>query len=488
MTGLMVSTEPDNPRSYAIRASALLQFLAAADVLPEARPLSPTERTSRRALIATVDLLSDSTLTRCAERFSRALDLPWNPDTPETLVDLATEHPRGIPVLLDTLTKDGPVATRVRETAAQLTPVRLLTPAEYDELIELLGPAGYADLRSGARLAVPDLLLTYTGQDDIRTLIEDLEDRRTEPGVVPHLLQVVEEVAAVRGADGDTLRAWAEPVAARAGALPGAISQCRSSAASRARARTADPVLRVWLWAEPAADAFHYVIRLYDGHGRDAGTWTDKDTLHSRSQLCAALSEAVGQLDQYTESAGVEFLLEEGYFGLAVDRFPTRAGALGDRAVGLDRPVVIRGQHVPRKGPWQERWALRQHPGAGPWVVLDEGAANNTLTDRRDIACVIACCPPEERDRTLALCRWLGVPVVLWHRGAHGQEAAHALRAVVREDWPHSLPLEVWRQRAAALNDTAHMGAHLALLWEDPRWQPPEPRLSNPTRPGGGAA
>ncbi|MFI7020893.1 trypsin-like peptidase domain-containing protein [Streptomyces sp. NPDC050164] len=491
VTGLMVSTEPDNLRSYAIRASELVKLLADASVFPSAMTevSDPRTRARRSELIDALDQLSDRKLQRCAERFAGVLGLPWAPGSCSGLVDAAMRHPRGLATLLSTLTAQGPVAKRVGEVAAMLGALRLFTQEEFDELCALLGPDAYSEVRAAARRAVPHFSLSEAGPPDVGELVEDLEDRASEPGIVPPVIQVIEEVAAARQAGGVGLREWSDRVTARLGVRPEAMRQCRWSATSRASARTLSPVLRVWLWAaEPAAEAFHYVMRLYDAHGQQVRTWTDGDALRSRADLCAALSEAVDDLDQYEESAGVEFLLEEGFFGLAVDRLPTNAGPLGTRPIGLDRVVVLRGQKGMRAGDWRRRWEQGQSSAAGPYVLHDLNAANGTLTSNREIACVIACCPPGQHDSTLALCRWLGVPVVLWQRGAHGLDTAEALRDVVSEDWPRTLRESVRGQRVQAMFDTAHMGAHLALMWEDPGWSPPRQRLTSPSKREGGAA
>ncbi|MEV5546722.1 trypsin-like peptidase domain-containing protein [Streptomyces sp. NPDC052309] len=492
VTGLVVSTEPDRPRSYAIRASRMVKLLHDAGVLPAAAaaPADARTRARRREMADALDALPDGKLERCAGRVGSALGLSWTPDTGGELVDAALSHPRGVPALLSALTAFEAVALRVREAAAKLGPVRLLTQDEYDDLEDLLGPDPYQEVRAAARRAVPHLSFAHAGQAGIGALVEDLEDRASEPGVVPPLIQVVEEVAASRRDGGDLLREWSQGVATRLGVSPDAMAQCRWSAKSRAAALTAQPVLRVWLWPQPDADAFHYDIRLYDhdAHEEPARTWTDGDALRDRDELCAALSDAVDDLDQYEESTGVEFLLEEGFFHLPVDRLPTRAGSLGTRPIGLDRAVVLRGQNVPRSGARKARWERGRSTVAEPYVVHELRAADGTLSKRSEIACVIACCPPDQRDGTLALCRHLGVPVVLWHRAAHGPDAAEQLRAVVHDDWPHSLREQVRQRRAEALHDSLHMGAHLALLWEDPGWSPPRRRLANPTRREGGAA
>ncbi|WP_217238383.1 trypsin-like peptidase domain-containing protein [Streptomyces sp. AC555_RSS877] len=491
VTGLVVSTEPDNPRSYAIRASEMVKLLATAGVFPamDTEVSDPRTRARRGELIHALEELCDADLKKCAARLGRALGQCWTPATCSELVDAAMRHPRGMPALLSTLAEHGAVARRVQDLAAKLGSLRFFTQDEYDELCALLGPNAHPEVRAAARRAVPHFSLTEAEPPAVGALIEDLEDRASDPGVVPPVIQVIEEVAAARREDGDALREWSQRVTERLGVSAEAVRQCRWSAKSRAAARTSQPVLRVWLWAaSPTAEAFHYVIRLYDAHGHQVRTWTDGDTLRSRADLCADLSDAVEDLDQYEESAGVEFLLEEGCFGLAVDRLPTHAGPVGTRPIGLDRLVVLRGQSVWRSGLWKTRWEHGQSSAAAPYVLHDQQAADHILTSRSDIACVIASCPPDQHNEALALCRWQGVPVVLWHRSAHGPDTTAKLRDVIPQNWPHRLREEVRLRRAEALHDTTHLGADLALLWEDPSWAPPRPRLTNPTRREGGAA
>ncbi|WP_372345121.1 hypothetical protein [Streptomyces sp. KL116D] len=235
------------------------------------------------------------------------------------------------------------MAQRVANVAALLGSVRLFTQEEYEELCAFLGPGTCSEVRAAARRAVPHFSLPETGPSDVGALIEDLEDRASEPGVVPPVIQVIEEVAAARQVGGDGLQEWSHRVTTRldqpGGDAPvplvghGVLLPKRCSRSCG------------WLWtADPAAEAFHYMIRLYDAHGRQVGTWTNRGHSAQPREPRADLSEAVGDLDQYEESAGVEFLLEEGFFGLAVDRLPVSAGPLGTRPIGLDRVVVLRGR------------------------------------------------------------------------------------------------------------------------------------------------
>ncbi len=77
----------------------------------------------------------------------------------------------------------------------------------------------------------------------------------------------------------------------------------------------------------------------------------------------------------------MEFLLEEGFFGLAVDRLPVSAGPLGTRPIGLDRVVVLRGRDEMRGGEWNSRWKQGQGLAAAPSVLHDLHTGNGNLTN-----------------------------------------------------------------------------------------------------------
>ncbi|HEY5837165.1 hypothetical protein [Streptomyces sp.] len=304
--------------------------------------------------------------------------------------------------------------------------------------------------------------------------------------MVPPLLQVVEEIAAARASDRDELHAWSARVAARLRVRDGALAQVREIARTRAGSRgTGRPVVRVWLWDRGRADGYTYVIRLYDGDDRPLETWSAKDTPRSHTALCDELAAAVGRLADYGDSAGVEFLMEHGSFGLPVDRWRIPTPSLGPRLLGVDRYVVLRGQEPPGRGPWERRWRCF---GPDPSVLHDADSAEDILGEDLDAAFVIAACPPDEVDRMVAVCRYYGVPVMLWHRQAVGEEAARTLLELAAgdgaggpaADGPKDLREKVRRRRLKARRDDMASGAHLSLLWEDPRWDPRTALLAEP--------
>jgi hypothetical protein len=113
-------------------------------------------------------------------------------------------------------------------------------------------------------------------------------------------------------------------------------------------------------------------------------------------------------------------------------------------------------------------------------VVQDVDHADGLLGVDRDAALVIAACAPGEIDPMVRLCRHHGVPVMLWHRQGAGGTTTGALLELTGGDWRRDLREAVRRQRFTARKDDRMLGAHLALLWEDPRWDPRTAGLAEP--------
>lgn len=496
LAGLIVSVEPDvaRRRYYAIGPAAIQELLVRAGLAAPPPPRRDARQARlHRRLTDALDLLAPDRYDRGLVRFAAALGLPYGPRTPEEAADAALAHPRGLPALRDAF----PESDEVRAAVAQGRPVRLLGPADHAELSALLAAVPADELATAAYEVARLLRLGADQVRDTAGFIEQLEDRDCEPGLVPPLLQVVEEVAAARAAEREELREWSTRVAARLLVRDGALEQVRAIARTRAGSRgTGRPVVRVWLHAHEQADAYSYVISLYDGEDRPLQTWSARDEARGHTVLCDELAEAVDRLADYGENAGVEFLLEQGSFGLPIDRWriPT---PLGPRLLGVDRFVVLRGAKPPKRGRWEQRWRCF---GPAPSVVHDRDSAEGLLGEDPDAAFVIAACPTDEVEYMVAVCRYFGVPVMLWHRQAAGEEAARALLELATgdgaagddrgragaggqgaaADGPKDLRERVRRRRLKARHDDRQLGAHLSLLWEDPRWDPPEVRLAEP--------
>ncbi|MFI0940253.1 trypsin-like peptidase domain-containing protein [Streptomyces sp. NPDC021020] len=480
LVGVMVSAESEYRRYYAIGPDALRALLAGAG-LGEAGPRTPHDAWLHTRLTGALGALPPERHARGAELLGWALHLPGGPPrTAQEAADAALAHPRGLPALRDAFadpaaSEAGPFERELADVAARSTPVRLLGPDDHARLGALLAAVPLPELLAAARAAVPYLPLSADRLPDTAALLDHLEDRAADPGVTPPLLQMVEETAARRADVRAELHEWSGRVAARLRVRPGALEQVRADA--RARSRTggpALPVLRVWLW-ERGRDAFGYVIRLYDGDDRLLDTWSAHDTPRGHADLCAELADAVRTLADQGPNAGVEFLLEHGSFGLPFDRWPLPVPEVGPRMLGTDHVVVLRGQRQPSRGPWERRWGSL---ASAANVVGDADDADELLGEDLDAALVLAACAPADIDQVVRLCRYYGVPVVLWHRQGEGD--AGALLDIVGHDWRRSLREAVRRHRVRARNDDRKIGAHLALLWEDPRWDPRRAGLAEP--------
>ncbi|MFI0721678.1 trypsin-like peptidase domain-containing protein [Streptomyces sp. NPDC021224] len=480
LVGVMVSVENEFRRYYAIGPGAVRALLAGAGLGPAA-PRTPHDAWLHTRLTGALGALSPERHTRGAELLGWALRLPGGPPrTAHAAADAALAHPRGLPALRDAFAdpaapEAGPLERVLADAVASGTPVRLLGPDDHTRLGALLAAVPLPDVLAAARAAVPYLPLYADRLPDTAALLDQLEDRAADPGVMPPLLQVVEETAALRADLRAELHEWSSRVAARLRVRPGALEQVRADARARARTRgRALPVLRVWLW-ERGRDAFSYVIRLYGGDDRLLNTWSAQDTPRRHTDMCAELADAVRTLADQGQNAGVEFLLEHGSFGVPFDRWPIPVPEVGPRMLGLDHVVVLRGQRRPTRGPWERRWGSL---GSAASVVGDADDADELLGEDLDAALVLAACAPAHIDQVVRLCRHHGVPVVLWHRQGDGD--AGPLLELVGHDWRRSLREEVRRRRVKARNDDRKLGAHLALLWEDPRWDPRGAGLTEP--------
>ncbi|MEW2519885.1 trypsin-like peptidase domain-containing protein [Actinacidiphila alni] len=490
LVGIVVCVEPEVRRYYAIGPADVRVLLTRAGVAVPARAREPWQARLHKVLADALDDLPTDRYDRGLDRFVRALYLPHRPTTVSDVVNVALDLPRGVPALRDAFTASrwSPESASYDErliAAARLgRPAWLLAPEDHAELCEMLADLLPQNLLAAARSAVPHLSLRVERLPDHVAFIEALEDRESDPGVMPPLLQVVEEIAVRHHRTCDDLRAWSTRVADRLRVKSGALEQIRALAETRAASTgPGRPVVRVWLSVcDRAADTYTYIIRLYDGDDRSLETWSAADTPRGHEEMCDELAEAVDRLSDYQENAGVEFLLEHGSFDLPIDRWRIPSGELEPRRIGGDRFVVLRGQNPPRRDLWEHRW---QRLGSAASVLHDVEDAEDALGEDLDAAFVIAACPPRDVNMMVQMCRWFGVPVVLWHRQAAGEDAARALLELVGDDWPQDLREQVRRRRHKARRDDRHLGAHLSLLWEDPRWEPSRARLTEPRSKGG---
>lgn len=130
----------------------------------------------------------------------------------------------------------------------------------------------------------------------------------------------------------------------------------------------------------------------------------------------------------------------------------------------------------------RRRWAV----GGDGTLVVDESSHDITslhkLLDKphRDTARVVLHGPPERRQQLLRVCLAMGVPVVLWDRGAGSHEDAPRMDGLDPTGPLDKLPrrLQEFRSQYAASDGAARP----ALIWEEGELALPGPlRLADPS-------
>jgi hypothetical protein len=244
-------------------------------------------------------------------------------------------------------------------------------------------------------------------------------------------------------------------------------------------------------------------------HAKDIRRCTDSDAkprpLHSVPQLLEHVLATYPDTPQT-----LEFFLPRELISEEVDQWAMTQGVLLQTKFGIEYQVVVRA--LDRLTPclynqfrerWQQRWKqlhqVAQQPGA-PYILIcdrDEYAPQTlyrTLLLSPDTTCLgLTFIPIEPYSKEDIFCAMLqaGIPVALWSR-SHADTAHHTpdvrtkIAALVAHNAPGDLPRVVHRERQQANDhsDTAHLGNHLTLLWDDPNRVPPHWLLTTPWAEG----
>ncbi|MFJ3792685.1 trypsin-like serine protease [Kitasatospora sp. NPDC090091] len=388
------------------------------------------------------------------------------------LMTLLGAHPRALASLSGTLVDTLDSQDERDRLAGLLTRARtlegdrLLSLTEYERLLDLLRAICKVHptvlpraAREALRYALlPEALarpgLAVDDLDEVVRALEEIPDSGRAPEgtpPVPALLRVVEYVAAVLGsADGDELRRWSTGVAHRTGIHPTALNERRTDACQWAD-RPASPVARVVLELtgapgtagapDTADERYHCRILLarQDGtrtvlHEPETAPKTPEDVARC---LRDAVESAAAESGQGPGVPWVTVLVDRPGLHLAVDEWNPGAPnvILPGRPIGAEYRLTLSCPEISEIAATRDL-DQRRRWDAGPSAPLTTDQGNTTAgqlvqllrTTHRDTAQVVLHGPREGRTPLLEICLALGVPIVLWDRGATCFEDAAKLQ------------------------------------------------------------
>ncbi|MEV7394816.1 trypsin-like peptidase domain-containing protein [Streptomyces sp. NPDC091215] len=389
-------------------------------------------------------LPSKYTLGDTARQLAHACGVgPGSPVAPPAVEEFAAfllTHPRALAAFTEILrNRDARAADRVL-VAGQLSPTPLLlSPREHLRLHQLLRKVDRPVLarfpeavrEATKRVAVPrdggslDLVL-----DRLETLSGDGHSADGGPRV-PVLLRVVEYVAALCPAPRQAeLRLWSDGVAGRLGIPLAALRERRSDAQDWARMlRGGTRRVRVLAWITRAGRG-RYRLRIWCDEGTGPRQVSaDSSGSYSASEAARELLRVLETLAPAVADGGrplVEVLVDRADLNLPVDEWAAQApGEIVPGVLGVEFPLVVHCPELLRRHErflpdWRERW--RQLDSGDTLVVSDPAQDPHQiyyeLMGRLDTVRVSVDVPAGPRDAIVQVCLAVGIPVVVWDRGA----------------------------------------------------------------------
>ncbi|WP_158887082.1 effector-associated domain 2-containing protein [Amycolatopsis anabasis] len=419
------------------------------------------------------------------------------------IVEACRQRPNGLTALrevLDRIEQGSKPMRRVRAIITQMTALEMWPDDERDLLFELLRGVVVPDIgdiyRFVAGPGAPGLL----GQTTFPEVFLLLETLNADPDGLPKPLVFVEYLATrVRLDLASELRRWADRQATRFGVVN------ELQAVRRKFVHVPMPA------PPPRSQAYLVLLLQLDGPSGDRfrlSHWTQLDVtqgwypehgpdfvgpLDEIKYRVAELAEATeANWAQYEPEICVEFVLSSDLLNLDVDQWQWETDSSVPEPVGCRFPVAIRSLERMKAGKWHRSWRSRwkelnhQLEEDGTIAVesnychpaRDEDGLR-TLTsvfarEGRLVSLVLGEPPAGDgtgRDQVLVGLR-AGIPVIFWHRqDCRLAEFTQTVAKLLHEEAPGNVLERVRYVRANAFEggpDTAHVGNHLTVLWDDP--------------------
>lgn len=520
-------------RSWGLGWQSVLLELRRAGAVPEEyphgrggrpTPVFTADESLRDMMVGPLHTLLGDPATRSAHATVLATQLGLRPaddgtaPTVEELAEVLSGTERALPTLAESLAPKVADEPRGRSELDRLLALgrltdaaRLLSIAEHRVLLGKLEHLVQVDpglLHRAANAALPYLELPRSLQaarlapEAVRSVLLELEGRHGDGSPVPEetprlpaLLRVVEYVAAETGGLAcRALQEWSGRVAARLGIHPSALGERRSDAVRWSR-RTEPVGARILVelerYAQDPADRYRCSVWRLRADGTPARAVTAADRPRTGREIARLIREVAGGAEGTEDGVAlVAVSVPPDALELPVDEWD---GAGPDEYIpaplGEDFHLVLRCPKLrlrSRTGTTdlKRRWKARAHSGvlrADHAVGGREGLIGLLKTTHRDTARVLVDTTVEQRGVLLPVCLVMGVPIVLWDRGARGPGEGHGLDAVTAEGPVEGLLERVRHFRVRAHADRA-APERPALVWEDADLPlPDELQLADPS-------
>jgi hypothetical protein len=424
------------------------------------------------------------------------LDIPGNPRMRMHVVEIVRaclSHPRGLDGLVRTLELMAPGQSGTAEVTSlvqSLTVLELVPPAERQRVQDLLVQAKHLDAEALWHAATDEM--APPPNEPVSTLgaaFDHLATLNARADGLPPALALVEYAAArVAAPLSAELRRWNDLQAGRLG-IAAELSALRQRARTES-APPARPCLVVQL-QEHGIDPGRYILSSWTQHR--PGPWhpqRGEDQLVTLDTVERAVEDLVNRAEsiwgKHPGRVIVEFVLSMKLINEAVDWWCTNSDSVEAVPLCLDYPVVVRSLDRMRAQSWHRFWRNRwQAMRATPFIKTnwslgedtDIGLWNARLrSDEKISAVALDVAPtassPEGRLQFKMALR-AGVPIVVWDRRGRRDENFRASVDPLLAGAPMTLAERVQEFRSqAATSDAAlqgaHLGKHLAVLWDDP--------------------
>jgi hypothetical protein len=426
-----------------------------------------------------------------------------------SIADACRRSPGGLRALVKALEylEPGALSTAaVRHVVTQMTPLDSWSAEEQRELFALLTgivvPDAIEIYRFVGGSAAPDLADDCSYEE----MVLALDTLNANAGGLPKTLVFVEHVAArVRVDLAVKLRRWVEERAANMNLLV-ELREVRRQLSRTSIPTSPQPRLPAYLIFMLQHEGLGSGLRLSSWKQLDVtGGWFPErggdfsGTLDDVKRQVASLIEGVeSEWAKYVPDIRIEFVLPADLLNLDVDQWQWEVESSLPQPLGSHFVVAVRSLERMQKPQWHRvwyaRWAVLEsqvyaagmiNTECGHWSAAADPASLRELTaffERRpDIVALMPRTPPLPGGlEELMVGLRAGMPVVVWHRkDCADDEFTTTVKAFLHTSGPELLldRVRAVRSNAYGQSDQQHAGAHMTVLWDDPK------RMVMPDRP-----